>query len=168
MTKVIALGLSGRPKSRIRIIDGGDARFSIERLNDPRAYVTIGPGETHVSIMDDEGESPKKWVAIFGWSYLFHIPLKVGEKTLHIEEPDTLSRALRGSMKLYGEMVDTGAWRQDASSVLADSLDEILIGTIGSGAQYSGIVLAAPEWMHDILQGSIGIRPHILKTIREI
>ncbi|MFG6082111.1 hypothetical protein ACEUZ9_002754 [Paracoccus litorisediminis] len=168
MNKVISLNQHGRPRNRIRIIDGGDARISLESLHDPRAYVTIGPGETHVSIMDDEGESPKKWVAIFGWSYLFNIPLRIGEKTIFLEEPDTISRALRGAMKIYGEMVDTGAWRQDASTVLADSLDEILIGTIGSGAQYSGIVLAAPDWMHDILQGSIGIRPHILKTIREI
>lgn len=167
MSQIINFPSAGRPKDRIRIIDGHQGYVRYEKLRDPRAYVTIGPAETHVTVMDDDGVSPRKWTAIFGWSFLFNIPLRINERDVRLEEAETIARAIKGSTKIFGEMVDTGAWRQEASQVLTGALDEILMSTIGSGSQYSGIVLAAPEWMHSILQGSLGIRPHILKSIRD-
>lgn len=167
MTQIINFPNGGRSRERIRVIDGHQGYVRYEKLRDPRAYVTIGPAETHVTVMDDDGVSPRKWTAIFGWSFLFNTPLRIGDRDVRLEEVETIARAMKGTTKIFGEVVDTGAWRQEVSTQLTASLDEILMATIGSGSQYSGIVLAAPEWMHSVLEGSLGIRPHILKSIRD-
>ena len=124
--------------SRIRVFrSSGHHDDLLEEHREERVFVTIGPGETRVTILDDEGVCDKSWTAIFGWSFLFGVPIDLG-------------------------------FKDEAGRQMSRALDEILSQTVGSGARFSAIVLAAPQWLHGLLSGSVGIRPHILHEISDI
>ena len=130
--------------------------------------MTIGPGETRVTILDDEGVCDKSWTAIFGWSFLFGVPIDLGEQQVTLDEQETITRALNGPTRIYGQITDTTSFKDEAGRQMSRALDEILSQTVGSGARFSAIVLAAPQWLHGLLSGSVGIRPHILHEISDI
>ncbi|MEP3594677.1 hypothetical protein, partial [Parvibaculum sp.] len=130
-------------------------------------FVTIGPGETRITILDEEGNCERSWAAIYGWSSLCSIPLEADGKEFPIDDERLMARALTGSVIAYGRNMDTATFVTKAAAAIEIALDEILSGTVGSGASYSAIVLAAPVWMHGLLENSVDIRPHILREIRE-
>ena len=155
--------------SRIRVFrSSGHHDDLLEEHREERVFVTIGPGETRVTILDDEGVCDKSWTAIFGWSFLFGVPIDLGEQQVTLDEQETITRALNGPTRIYGQITDTTSFKDEAGRQMSRALDEILSQTVGSGARFSAIVLAAPQWLHGLLSGSVGIRPHILHEISDI
>ena len=161
-------GVDLKRKTGIRIFRTGDEVPGIGAdAGSACVFVTIGPGETRVTILDDEGVCERSWAAIFGWSSLCAIPLEAEGKQFPIDDERLMARALTGDVIAYGRSIDTKAFVIRAAGTIGNALDEILSATIGSGASYSAIVLAAPVWLHGLLENSIDIRPHILREIRE-
>lgn len=155
--------------ARIRVFRSPEPRLTDDYpgMREERVFVTIGPGETRVTILDDEGECAKSWTAIFGWSFLFGVPVNLGDRIITLDEQETITLALSGRTRIYGRMVDTASFVKEAGRQMSAGLDDILSQTVGSGARFSAIVLAAPQWLHGLLSGSIGIRPHILHEISD-
>ena len=156
------------PRNRIRILrteDDVDDRPG--RIGEARVFVAVGAGETHISICDDEGYREKHWVAIFGWSNLLSLPVDLGDRSVTLDEQETLEAALRGPIRIFGREVDTRNYIEAAAREMSAGLDDILGQTIGSGAPYSSIILAAPEWLHDTLALARMIRPHIIQESNE-
>lgn len=165
--KVVSLNPQGR--SRILVFRSpGLCDDLLEEHREARVFVTIGPGETRITILDDEGICDKSWTALFGWSFLFNIPVDLGDRQITLDEQETVSRALSGRTKLFGRDVDTSAFVIEAGRQMTRALDDILSQTIGSGARFTAIVLSAPQWLHGLLSGSVGVRPHILNEISDI
>lgn len=135
--------------------------------DDERVFVTIGAGETWVTVLDEEGNCEESWTAIFGWSYLFELPVSLGDRDVLLDEPETVRMALRGQARIYGRDVDTRGYVEQAEEQMRHGLDQILSRTVGSGARFVSIVLAAPQWLHGLLSGSAGLRPHILHEISD-
>lgn len=135
--------------------------------DDERVFVTVGAGETWVTVLDEEGNCEESWTAIFGWSYLFELPVSFGERDVLLEEPETVRMALRGHARIYGRDVDTSVYVEQAEEQMRLGLDQILSRTVGSGARFVSIVIAAPQWLHGLLSGSAGLRPHILHEISD-
>lgn len=169
MTIALFPHMPSRNGARIRVLRVPDEiGFPGPAPEDARVFVTVGAGETHVTVLDEDGVCERRWTAIFGWSFLFSVPFVLDGVEIFFEEPESLERVLSGRTRIYGKLTDTGAFLQDATRLMARAIEDILDQTIGSGAIYSGIVLAAPVWLHGLLSGSIGIRPHILHDIREV
>lgn len=148
---------------------------SLFEPEDPRSipgeasvFVTIGAGETHVTILDGEGVCTRGWTAVFGWSALCALPFDVSGREVTFDEEALVARALTGSARIYGKQADTSTFLDAAKSLFFEAIEQILSRTIGSGTAYDTIVLAAPDWLHGALQAVIGLRPHILPEIREI
>lgn len=153
--------------SRVRILRVSSPREPEDGVDDACVFVTIGAGETHVSVLDDEGRCQQRWTAIFGWSYLFGIPLLLSGSPVLLEEAESVARALRGRARIYGQDTDTSPWVAEAGKRLEAALEDILRQTIGSGAHFTAIILCAPMWLHGLLSGCRSLRPHIVQEIRE-
>jgi hypothetical protein len=132
-----------------------------------RVFVTIGAGETMVTILNEDGQCEHCWTAVFGWSFLFDIPVEVNGVSTRIDDQEVAAIALGGQVRMFGRLVDTREYAKQAGQRIKDALDDILSQTVGSGARYSAIVFSAPEWMHRLLSNAIGIRPHIVKDISD-
>lgn len=135
---------------------------------DTRVFVSIGAGETHVTVLSDQGDCEDRWTAVFGWSFLCLLAFESDNVSRVLESEALVSRAMRGSVKVYGQVVDTTDLIDKASGILKDALETILSRTVGSGEIHDDIVLAAPFWMHGLLSSAVDIRPHILRDIREL
>lgn len=153
---------------RIQIFDRRERHDMPEPHEDTRVFVSIGAGETHVTILNGEGGCEDRWTAVFGWSFLCCLPFESNGVTRVLENEALVSRAMRGSVKVYGRLVDTTDLLDRAAEVLKAALEDILSRTVGSGELHDNIVLAAPTWMHGLLSSTIDIRPHILREIREL
>lgn len=156
-------------KDRIRVFatSEGSAEAGMSQQSSC-VFVTIGPGETRVTILDEEGGCERSWAAIFGWSSLCSIPILAEGKAFPLDDERLLGQAMTGELRAYGRTIDTREFIRTAAQRIEAALDDILSSTVGSGARYDAIVLAAPLWMHGILEESVDIRPHILREIREI
>ena len=164
MSTIVPLPGSSRQRQPIAIVLARDEDIDIRHLVDPSVYVTIGPGETHVVIMDDQGLRSRRWTAVFGWSFLFDQPIDVSGRSTRLEEEETLAMVLSGRARIFGHDVDTSMWCRTSGAILTAAIDEILHRTIGSGAMFRAIVLDAPEWLHGLLSDAVSLRPHILKS----
>lgn len=131
-------------------------------------FLTIGAGETHVTILDGEGICTRGWTAVFGWSALCALPFDIGGRDVTFDEEALVARALTGNARIYGRQIDTSSFLQSSRAIFVDAVEQILSRTIGSGTAYDTIVLAAPDWLHGALQNVLGLRPHILPDIREV
>ncbi|MCE6959684.1 hypothetical protein LAZ40_11705 [Cereibacter sphaeroides] len=130
-------------------------------------FVTIGAGETHVTVLDGEGACSRGWTAIFGWSALCSLTVLIDGREVTFDEETLVARALTGAARVYGRHVDTSAFLHSARELFVEVMDQILSRTIGSGAAYDTIVLAAPDWLHGVLAAVVDLRPHILPEIRD-
>lgn len=135
---------------------------------DASVFVSIGAGETHVTVLDGEGCCTRGWTAVFGWSALCSLPFECDTREVTFDEEILVARALTGSTRVYGRKSDTSAFVGKSAMIFRAALEEILARTIGSGAAYDAIVFAAPAWLHPALMASMDIRPHILPDVREI
>lgn len=132
-----------------------------------QVFVTIGAGECHISVLDNDGRCHASWLAIFGWSCLFSIPVDSSGIQVNLDEPDAVARALSGSMRIYGRSTDTSAWIDHAESYMLQALEDILEQTIGAGLSLDGIILAGPKWLHILLARMRRLRPNIFDEIRD-
>lgn len=132
------------------------------------AFISIGPGETRVNVIDDEGRSILTWVAVFGWSSLCGVGIEHRGETVRPANLSMLTKALRSSLRLYGDEVDTRGFVSRARSHMRRALSHILDQTVGDAREYDRIILAAPPWLHEALGDSLSIRPHIDPTIQEL
>lgn len=126
--------------------------------------VSIGLAETHVTVLSEEAKHRSHWTAIFGWSALSGVPIGPGEVRADLEE---LPRALRGQLRRYGNPVRTDGFPEAARAHMRSAIAYILDRTIGDGAGYDRIVLAAPGWLHAVLGGCLDLRPHIWNEIQD-
>lgn len=157
----VHLGAAG--SSRIRVLRVSEnATPRLQENQEARVYVTIGPGETRVTILDDDGICDMSWAAVFGWSALLGMPVGEGADCVTLEEEEALSKALLGPIRVYGRVIQTAAFKTAAIAQMRRALDDILGQTVGSGARFSAIIISAPSWLHDVVAGSQGLRPHIL------
>ncbi len=153
---------------KIRVFRSGTEVLSpYNEQHNERVFVTIGAGETMVTILKEDGGCDHCWTAVFGWSFLFDIPIDIGGVATRIDDQEVAAIALGGRVKMFGREVDTRDYAKEAGQRIKDALDDILSQTVGSGARYSTIVFSAPEWMHKLLNNAIGIRPHIAKDISD-
>lgn len=132
-----------------------------------QVFVTLGAGETHVTILNDEGRCLFSWVAVFGWSFLFGLPLHSNDITVQLDEPDAIAKALTGTMRIYGRNTDTSEWVARAEAYLLQAMEDVLGQTIGTGVCLDGIILAGPPWLHGLLVRMRKLRPHVFDEIRE-
>jgi hypothetical protein len=135
---------------------------------DASVFVSIGAGETHVTVLDCEGSCTRGWTAVFGWSALCSLPFACDAREMTFDEEVLVARALTGSTRVYGRKSDTSAFVGLSAMLFRTALEEILSRTIGSGAAYDAIIFAAPAWLHPALGASMDLRPHILPDVREI
>lgn len=127
--------------------------------------VSIGMGETHVTVLSDEARMGSRWTAAFGWSALTRIP--IGPERVR-PDPDELPRALKGHLKRYGTPLGTEGFLSQAQGILRAAISHILDRTIGSGSVYDRIVIAAPSWLHEAVSGCMDLRPHIWNEIQDL
>lgn len=127
--------------------------------------VSIGLGETHVTVLSDEARFRSHWTAAFGWSALTQIPL--GPDGIR-PDPDEIPRALRSQLKRYGTRIVTEGFLPRARTLMRDSIGHILDRTIGSGSAYDRIVIAAPAWLHEALTGCLDLRPHVWSEFQDL
>lgn len=169
--EVIAGGVNPGPAQadgRIRIFaERLERPYGVRDQDGSHVFVTIGPGETRVSVMSSEGECESSWTATFGWSFLCAIRLDIDGRSVTLEEEATLARAMIGRMRAFGRDVDTRNFVLQASLRFESAIDDILGRTVGSAARHDTIILAAPSWLHGALVRVMDIRPNILREIRE-
>lgn len=126
--------------------------------------VSIGLAETHITVLSDEPRRRSYWAAVYGWSALSDI--RIGPDAFRVGLNE-LPRALSGQLRRYGEPVRTDGFPGAASAHLRSAISYILDRTIGDGAGYDRIVIAAPAWLHETVGGCLDLRPHIWNEIQD-
>jgi hypothetical protein len=157
-------------KEKINIFTDVSRPDVVEGIEDDQkvVYISIGPGETRVNVLDDEGRSLSSWTAVFGWSSLCDIEIRHGGDSLCMATLPMITKALRSSLRLYGQDVDTADFIGSARGHLHGALSHIIDQTIGDAREYDRIILAAPVWLHEVLKKCVEIRPHIDPVIQEL
>lgn len=131
----------------IRIIEKTPFRaISPERGdNNLAGFVTIGSGEIRISVLDAEGLDTLGWIAAIGWTSLIH-----GGQDIKQSEAPVLVEA--------------------AGATLCRILDAIFARTLDKHAGVKMINLAAPCWMHGLLEANVmtirdRISPVLMETV---
>lgn len=121
---------------------------------DAVAYVSIGAGETHVTVLDSEGTDIKSWTAVIGWSSLFSVPMSnFGVTAVYPRSEDDLERIFNGNDESLEFM-------SSSVMMIKSLLHQIISRTIDSDAMSCMIVLSAPSWLHDCLKSCISALPY--------
>lgn len=129
--------------------------------------VSLGAGETQITVLNDEAEAEVQWTAVFGWSSLCDV-LEPQDAGVVLKGPEQISRALKGTLRLYGRSVNTDEALGLAQAHLRGALSYILDETIGRGEEFDRILIAAPCWCHDALEGCMDLRPHVAPEIQDL
>lgn len=157
-------------REKITIFPNEISHEIIEDIMDQQkiVFVSIGPGETRVNAINDEGHAIISWTAVFGWSSLCKLNIKHAGGDLNTSSITMMKNALKGSLRVYGRPVDTQEFTKDANKHFQGALGYIIDETIGSASEYDRIIFASPLWLHEILQGCLTIRPHISPEIQDL
>lgn len=166
----------GKGAHRFRVVGGKIGIFTDSistpdfetRDGETLVMVSIGVGETHVSVMTDEAERRSQWTAVFGWASLCQLPVGPEDRVIYLEGGEQVSRALRGTLRIYGRPVNTDGFLPQARDHFRSAIGHILDRTIGDGAGYDRIVLAAPGWVHEAVRGCLDLRPHMWQDIQDL
>lgn len=153
-------------ETRIGIYTENLAQCDFETVDgETVVMVSIGLGETHVTVLSDEARLRSHWTAVFGWSALTGIQIgRDGSRP----ELDELPRALKGQLRRYGTPLSTDGFLSRSQDLLRNAVGHILDRTIGSGSAYDRIVIAAPSWLHEAVSGCMDLRPHIWNEIQDL
>lgn len=153
-------------ETRIGIYAENLAQCDFEVLDgETIVMVSIGLGETHVTVLSDEARLRSHWTAVFGWSALTSIQI---DKDGSRPELNELPRALRGQLRRYGAPLGTDGFLSSARELLRNAIGHILDRTIGTGSSYDRIVIAAPPWLHEAVHPCLDLRPHIWNEIQDL
>jgi len=163
-------------RHKFRVIEKGIGIFTEEvaapdfetRDGETLVMVSIGVGETHVTILTDEARRRAHWTAVFGWSSLCYIPVGSDEIRHPLEGGEQIAKALRGKLRLYGRPVNTAGFLDAASVHFHSAIGYILDRTIGDGSDYDRIVISAPGWTHEALRSCLDLRPHMWPEIQDL
>jgi hypothetical protein len=157
-------------REKINIFTDVASREIIDGIEDNQkvVFISIGPGETRISVLDDEGRSVSAWTAVFGWSSLCDIEVDDKSGKIHLASVSMLTKALRSSLRVYGKSVDTKGFIAKSRTHLSGALSHIIDQTIGDAREFDRIILAASPWMHDALSECLEIRPHIDPVIQDL
>lgn len=119
-------------------------------------YLTIGAGETHISLLDAEGRDLKTWIAVVGWSALFMVEIEghLGQRVV-LDSEEAVIEAMSGKMMVAGADIDTVGFIASAIILMRNILRNILAKTLSPLGYTGSIVLAAPLWLHGCLQSCI-------------
>lgn len=156
---------------RVRIFEGSATRNEIPiRSGDTlRAFVSIGAGETRVTVLDPEGRDLRSWVAVFGWSNFGSIQAGPDRDAISLDEEWMMIQAMSGSIRAYGRTIDTAEFIKQVILGFRLAVIDILSRTIGSGSRFDSIIFAAPSWLHPILETSLrSMRPNIAAEILDL
>lgn len=156
---------------RVRIFEGPTSRNEVTMgaADTLRAFVSIGAGETRVTVLDPEGHDLRSWVAVFGWSSFATIPAGPNHDAISLDEEWMMVKAMSGSIRAYGRTVDTSDFIAQVILGIRLAVIDILSRTIGSGSRFDAIIFAAPVWLHPILQASLkSMRPNIADEILDL
>ena len=165
--------MSVDPEHRFGVVERQIGIFT-EELSRPKfetadgeeiVMVSVCLGQTHVTVISDEAHRSSQWTAAFGWSSLTGIAVGAGLPQLTLDE---IPRALRGQLRRYGARVRTDGFTEAARAHMRGAIGAILDQTIGDGAGYDRIVLAAPAWLHEAVSGCLDLRPHIWSEIQDL
>jgi len=156
---------------RIVILDGAsrDRPLIDCSVDETTAFISIGAGETHISIMSSEARRLRDWVAIFGWTQFSRMSLSDGSPLeINLDDEDLMRQAFAGQLHAYGLPIPTDRYVARVEGRLRVSMGEILDRTLGTAIRIRSIRFAAPPWMHAVLSRSIeGLRPNISTDILE-
>ncbi|MFX4300058.1 hypothetical protein [Pseudosulfitobacter pseudonitzschiae] len=157
-------------RGKINIFPDAVSRNMLEGVDHDETvvFVSIGPGETHITMVNGDGMSIDGWTAVFGWSSLCDIEIPHAEGPVFPVNKSMIIKSLRSTLRLYGQKVDTDPYVRSAKGHLKSALSYILDKTIGDAKEVDRIVIAAPDWMHPTLGDCIRIRPHIDPDIQEL
>lgn len=157
-------------KGKINIFPDSVSRNMLDAVDHDETvvFVSIGPGETHITVVNGDGISIDGWTAVFGWSSLCDIEIPHEEGSVYPANKSMIIKALRAKLRLYGKQVDTRPYVRSAKNHLKSALGHILDKTIGDAKEVDRIVIAAPDWMHQTLGDCVSIRPHIDPDIQEL
>ncbi len=149
----------------IRIFDGpGEPLMRAKLEGSPLlAYVTIGAGETHVTLLDAEGRDIFSWTAVYGWAEFSTVETEtVDGGRIELRDEDMIARAMSGSLAVGGRTIDTTPYVGSVVVSLNAALRDIFARTVETEELVSGIVFAAPIWLHSIMRcGATGLRDDI-------
>jgi hypothetical protein len=156
-------------QSQISIFKDGARPDFLDGLEDGQraVYISIGPGETHVAVVDEMPSIRSSWTAIFGWSSLCGLRIRHRDELISPDSQAMIAKALRGSLKRYGHPVDTDGFIAEAEQRFRTSLAYIMDQTIGEGSEFDKIIFSAPEWLIPALAKSHDLRPHIDPEIHD-
>ncbi len=146
---------------RIRIVRSDEVCDDLRDAPEMTVHVMLGAAETHISTLSPDGRFGCGWTALFGWGFLFSLPLEVRGHQRFLEEAEVVVEALHGRVRIYGDVVDTTDWARLAFTSFASSLEDILSRTVGSGSIYSAISLTGPRSMRCLLESAASLRPHM-------
>lgn len=120
------------------------------------AYISIGAGETHVTLLDEEGVDICSWTAVAGWSALFSIPVgEISGVSLRVSSEEGLEEAFSGSICSDSGQIDTIGFISASVIVMRKMLCEVIQHTLSLEACSRTIVLSAPPWLHGCLKSCI-------------
>lgn len=137
----------GRVTDSIRILEKTPLRpVSLDEMGDGLSgYLSIGSGEIRITVLDEEGLDILGWIAVIGWSALIK-----GDQDLKQSEAPVLT--------------------DDAGVDLHRMLDTVLGRTLDKHLAVKRIIIAAPYWMHDLIQNNVmslrdKVSPILMETI---
>lgn len=164
------------PRRHLQIIEGPCLQPGHPARRNPLpdliSHVSIGPGETHVTIANMEGQDIQTWTAVFGWSDLIPdiFPHTDAEAFVQIlsEHAARESAATRPPLIPRIPSLDRQSRKiRKVGTTLRAAIDEILTRTvdrqIDAGAlTVCGLIIAAPDWLHPV------IRRHLIDIRRDV
>ena len=164
--------VAARARPEIAVFQDSVSQMAIEGIGDAEkvVFVSIGAGETRVNVVDGEGCSISAWVAIHGWAGLcgIEIPVEGRDAGVHPSSKSMISRALRGTLRVFGVLVDTSDFQDRAAVAFRNALARILDETVRDAREYDRIIFAAPDWLHPALAASLDLRPHIEPEVQDL
>ena len=120
------------------------------------AYISIGAGETHVTLLDQEGNDITSWTAVIGWTCLFSIGIEqAAGQPIRISSERDLGQALKGALPLPDGSIETTDFIASAVFLLKSVLRDVVAQTISLEKAVRSIVLAAPVWLHECLRACV-------------
>lgn len=157
------------PRRHLQIIEGPSLGFArpahVGQPSELVSHVSIGFGETHVTITNMEGQDIQTWTAVFGWSDLIPgifpgIDAAMFARIL-AEHADRESASVRLPLIPRIPAMDSRSRKiRRIGKTLRAAIDEILDRTVDRDAAAGtscvcALIIAAPDWLHPVIRSHL-------------